>query len=539
MMDGLVSTDPSVELAWYAAPGAGGYQVEVARDPDFATVLSRGDVGSSTYTTPALEPGEYVWRVRAVDSFYVPSAFSAPLHFTVEPGVSLADSPDESLPVPLIKQKKDTKMLLIDGPGAGWSIPQEDGAHAWDVPHPDLDTSDPADNTNCGLATVAMVAAFFGGQTSQDRLGFELFGGGGPEGDLKWNQDLNSFDVVQLLEFATGPGVVAYFALGADGNGPPATDTEREAFWQSATAAIDNGQPVAVCGGGHCVVMYGYSAGLFGRRIHVNDPWRGQVTLSASSVPLLMYAFPNPNATGRTDEPAISSDGDGDGVVDFDELLRFGTSAHEADTDGDEVRDKDEIRLSMFDPDHGYAFLSDARDAIDGDLDPPELDRDSDDGGCADGLEDLDKDGKTVPHESGYQHLIHEMDGSFSLKPDGSGGLAGSGSFSYYLEGEDVHPGGACDRGYWPRAGVEWSGPLTGTIDDGFVIVDAAPDSPPFTTSYVECGVVGTAEGVVEWGGLSGQLEDGVYDERFDYPVAPGTGEHYLLWHIEQATPEP
>jgi hypothetical protein len=248
-------------------------------------------------------------------------------------------------------------------------------------------------------------------------------------------------------------------------------------------------------------------------------------------------------------------------------LLRFGTSAHEADSDGDEVRDKDEIRLSMFDPDHGYAFLSDARDAIDGDLDPPELDRDSDDGGCVDGLEDLDKDGKiagagetspferqddgcvsgfsrlyydvTVPHESGYQHLIHEMDGSFSLKPDGSGGLAGSGSFSYYLEGEDVHPGGACDRGYWPRAGVEWSGPLTGTIDDGFVIVDAAPDSPPFTTSYVECGVVGTAEGVVEWGGLSGQLEDGVYDERFDYPVAPGTGEHYLLWHIEQATPEP
>ena len=60
-----------------------------------------------------------------------------------------------------MSQHKDTAMLLLESKNEG-------GLHAWDVPHPEMDRTDPADNANCALASIAMINAYFGGDLSQD-----------------------------------------------------------------------------------------------------------------------------------------------------------------------------------------------------------------------------------------------------------------------------------------------------------------------------------------------------------------------------------
>ena len=96
--------------------------------------------------------------------------------------------------------------------------------------------------------------------------------------------------------------------------------------------------------------------------------------------------------TVQSDEPGIAVDSDRDGVVDFDETKRFETDPQKADTDQDEITDKNDIRYSVFHPRYGYAY------AWRGCLTRPcrtamEKDPDSDHGGCYDGFEDYNHDG--------------------------------------------------------------------------------------------------------------------------------------------------
>ena len=96
-----------------------------------------------------------------------------------------------------------------------------------------------------------------------------------------------------------------------------------------------------------------------------------------------------------SDEPELAKDSDGDGVNDFDETKRFHTNPNDKDSDHDGVNDKQEVRASVFDPKHGYSTGA-AHDGRDFDHDglAMELDPDSDNGGCQDGKEDLDGNGK-------------------------------------------------------------------------------------------------------------------------------------------------
>jgi hypothetical protein len=93
---------------------------------------------------------------------------------------------------------------------------------------------------------------------------------------------------------------------------------------------------------------------------------------------------------------ASPTDSDGDGVIDFDETERFHTDPQNADTDNDDVGDKEDIFAGSFDDYHGYAIWGNGRSGRDVDHDslPIELDPDADGGGCTDGKEDLNFNGK-------------------------------------------------------------------------------------------------------------------------------------------------
>ena len=97
------------------------------------------------------------------------------------------------------------------------------------------------------------------------------------------------------------------------------------------------------------------------------------------------------SVTPRSDEPAIWSDADGDGVMDWDEQNRFHTMATYANSDDDWVQDKQDLREYVFDGAGAYSLRGADFDA---DGRRKELDADNDNDTSVDGCEDSDRDGK-------------------------------------------------------------------------------------------------------------------------------------------------
>ena len=87
-------------------------------------------------------------------------------------------------------------------------------------------------------------------------------------------------------------------------------------------------------------------------------------------------------------------------MVDFDETEQFGTNPNSDDSDQDLLRDKQDIITGVFDPQYGYATTgSEAGRDFDSDGTPTERDKDSDSGGCPDGVEDTNGNGHLDPGE--------------------------------------------------------------------------------------------------------------------------------------------
>lgn len=120
----------------------------------------------------------------------------------------------------------------------------------------------------------------------------------------------------------------------------------------------------------------------------------------------------------RKSDVRIHTDSDGDGLMDYDEIERFGTDPDNPDSDGDGIGDKTEIfsytvRDTVTDKDSstwkiGLTQLTYAD--IDGDGLRAELDFDSDGGGKADGEEDKNKNDLKGSDESD----VYDADDDFT-----------------------------------------------------------------------------------------------------------------------------
>ena len=205
---------------------------------------SQVDLGS-------LAPGPYTWRVQAIAADGSNSDQSALSGFElragvaqVEPAVYRGGPPSVSadvalaaaskqLKVPWLVQHKDTAMLLLEEP-------HEHAPTAWDTAHTPASRYDKADQFNCALAMVAMVNHFYGGDLSQDRIGFEQFKDRqpGPEEDLNYGYGLTSGgDGIDQTNAAFA------IALGAPVMFKPQYPTY-DAVWADITTEIDAGRPV-------------------------------------------------------------------------------------------------------------------------------------------------------------------------------------------------------------------------------------------------------------------------------------------------------
>lgn len=437
-MDGAILDAPAI-LEWYPVIGATSYRVQIAGDAAFASPVVDSTVTEPRLATASLAPGLYVWHVQAIGADGATASFSEPSGFELvaataqvelaryggAPAASgeaeLVDA-GKQLAVPWLGQHKDSTMLLLEEP-------HEHDPMAWDTIHRPASQFDPADQKNCALAMVAMVNHFYGGDLTEDRIGYEVLKGRqpGPEQDLMYGIGLDIEQTNAAFAFALG-GPVTFVPEYAT----------FDALWADVTAAIDAGRPLAAAGPKHGYVIKGYAMRNGHRVMTVNDPARGTYPIdldAGQGDPTSVSTWLLPDApVGRHQEPGVTTDSDGDGVVDFDETERFHTNPNDPDGDGDKVHDKQDIAAGIFDPTYGYAFSPQAdgpgRD-FDADGIPTERDADSDAGGCLDGDEDMDLDG----HRNGKETW------NFDTSDDVCGDLVGTitWTLSSTLDGETAH----------------------------------------------------------------------------------------------------
>lgn len=454
-LPGAIFARREVPLTWYAVGGTARYRVQVATQEDFAAPLldrvveapAGGAHAVIRLTSPPLADGRYVWRVQALGAAEAP--FSAPRAFEVRTaggaaggarrsvphGKSGAAAPPPAaapagtvvtLPVPWIEQRKDTSLLALEAD-------EESGPRRWDgvwqVQPP-----------YCARASIAMVTSYYGGKLSQDRITYEAYHDRmpepGPEIDIYVDAGFTDAMIRRALKYALGAEPSRRFLVPVDYwqenqaafyTGFP--ETADMFIWQHVADSIDQGRPVLGTSECHAWVYAGYRRTGEALELLILDPAMGtyyfkpgayrELTGDIDSVPAgeavtETYFLPKrENAHPESDEESISTDGDGDGVMDYDEELRFFTKTDEKDSDDDGVDDKQEIRASVFEPPHGWSIRTrtvqagqlfprprDTGRDLDGDGKAMERDPDSDDGGCDDGEEDINGNGRRDPGET-------------------------------------------------------------------------------------------------------------------------------------------
>jgi hypothetical protein len=353
--DGAIFDVSSIQLSWYVVPGSSHYRIQVAGDPSFAVLMADAEVVSPPFTIGSLSSGLYYLRVQAVAPDGSMADFSKVSSFEIRQVQSARSNGPRAfattarapvaltLEVPFVLQRKDTALLLLE---SDYPSP-----HDWDDPHPDYDPNDPADNMNCALAAAAMISAFFGGEVSEDWLGYIALREAGypdsPKDDLNFGRGLGIHQVTTALSAAVG---VDEDDIVSDIDPIPLD------LWESVFAEISAGRPLLVGQHDHIFVVVGYNA------YDPDDPTAvGEIKLldpsgaTSSNLPLASAYIGGAWYLRRTPPPffqdaRVSTDQDNNGVMDFDEELRFHTDPANADSDGDGVPDKRAICVRWMDP---------------------------------------------------------------------------------------------------------------------------------------------------------------------------------------------
>lgn len=400
--DGRMRSSVSL-LRWKPVSGVTDYLVEVDDTITFTSpVISETVTGIEFDVT--LADGEYYWRVIPQGIGIHPAAI---WFFAQETPSRTAY---RMTAVPQYYQHKDSRLLCI------WDLEDSfrpactetaGSVGPWDDAH----STDSAHivgcwhcNQYCARASIQMISAKFGGTVLQDEISYRMMEDnipGRPEGDLGHSLGASYVEAQTGLSWALNGAAVGAWQPGGGSTIIP---------WADITAEINADRPIlAGIAPGHAVVINGYYENARGTRwVYRTDPWPGLTDwyLRDRIVCWVFYTIPHGPLTGRTTDPNVTQDQDGDGVVNFDEghpapasgqvARAFQSKWNDADTDDDEVRDKEEIHNYTF---HDWYHAGHNNNAltfpdVDGDGKRAENDCDSDNDGDFDGGEDINGDGK-------------------------------------------------------------------------------------------------------------------------------------------------
>ena len=378
-------------VGWNPVEGATGYQFQMDDNSDFSSSTVDLTLVDAAYIPSApVAEGTYYWRVKVIFVGGESSWSSGvKINSLAWPYVASTSQPSASktLGIAWQLQHKDTNMLCLDGDS-------ETGNSAWDRPHT---TRGEHGNNYCVRASVSMMASYYGGHLSQDRISYEIFKGRMPELDLGHDRGVYINQVIDALNWALGVDVPIQL-------GKPTFDEIKT--W------IDADRPIMAPIPGHMRVIDGYresSLGLFnGQQIHLLDPWLRDSWVNYANDPIIaawvgpagMSGAPNVRSDEDADGDGVADtldDSDGDGICDFDESNRFMLERLNPDTDHDLLWDKLDMREYVFD-EVGEWHLRPADWDLDGYR--KERDPDNDNGGANDGCEDANLNGKLDAGES-------------------------------------------------------------------------------------------------------------------------------------------
>lgn len=406
--DGDIIDGSTFGVGWNLIPHATGYRFQLDNDSDFSSPIIDTVVTEPRYVhAGVVADGEYYWRVQVnygADTSNWSVARSIETVTFPEEGNALAnrDHPSEItasvvLGISWQLQHKDTGMLDLQGS-------TETGQARWNAAH-ELDEdgvsgngtptiANRLDGMYCVRASIAMIASYYGGELSQDRISYQFYQGtdGNPETDLGFGTGPNGLEVADLLNWALGEDDAVIVVL------------EKPSFDQ-IKQWIDEGRPIGNAKPGHMRVIIGYWEFLGLNFVRLLDPqvgpqWKwyaNQNIIAAWAGPAGTNGAPNVRSDEDEDNDGIPDtvdDSDGDGVVDFDERYRFpGLNPALVDSDMDGVNDLQDIREYVFAADGSYAI----RDAdMDNDGSRKEADPDNDranNDGTSDGCEDANQNG--------------------------------------------------------------------------------------------------------------------------------------------------
>jgi formylglycine-generating enzyme required for sulfatase activity len=409
-------------FVWHAKH-ATNYELDVDDDPIFSSPKIHLNTNQTEFTPENELPlGIYYFRVKANISGERESLYSQ-IEFEVidcvEPITTSSNSVSEKIlqGIPPIKQHKDSRLLNLGGdnecPDEANSSEYENCKLRWDSSHEEdgdweIGNGEPATTTQksdldrmyCTRAAIAMIADFYGGNLSQDRISFEAFS----------KNDDGSLNIDDALGHGKGlwptdKNIFAW-ALGVKENdilqGGSKPTYSQIKYW------IDNNQPILLVKEQrnnifnnifdktekHSGVLIGYRETSTLDLVLINDPGTGKSVVRnwPDYQGIHSYYVAPADSSARSDESYLNTDADNDGITDFDELMRFDTDPLNPDSDEDGVPDKLDIRGYVF----NFYGIYDPQPADTGDVDKlrKEKDPDNDDGGAPDGCEDKNKNGK-------------------------------------------------------------------------------------------------------------------------------------------------
>jgi len=382
------------------------------------------------------------------DNVFMKPAFTRPFNFlspigifSVAAGVGDVDVRKKTLNIKSLRTRKDTRMLNL----AWGSLDEAKRNEAidngwWDSPKDSLNPKKRWDDSlRCWSVTAQMLSNHFGGTVTQDEIAYHVKSPSRSiENHFPMGDDMMGYplEAMQAIHFALNISTLDYLQyyawLDKLGRGTLSYKdlfTSMSGWYPSLSpyeiiANIEAGIPMAVSQvnhgykGMHIMVIDGYRIQMDGSvYLHylntdnnASTGWRYYATFYGSGSDALLnmiakgitnlaalpfkslgmdfsiaYYVPPANAKGRLTDSRVHEDTDDDGIVNFDEIMRFGTNPEKSDSDGDGIPDKKEIAY--------YIRLGISAD-VDVDGLRAELDIDSDGDGDCDGDENANKDNR-------------------------------------------------------------------------------------------------------------------------------------------------